>query len=442
MTSADLSAKRLTPKQAAAASRIAMLRNLLRESREAGPYPPTIDQLAIRAGELPAETLKRVTGKGMKDEVLVPAKSPQSPIALRGDEERLIDSDVLLKFAAANALAKRQLKGKPLRGTVKQFVADAGIGKPFSAALPAIIERRIQQRALPHEVAELIAVVPSPAELAERLIQVIGSQRHLSLEPLPQQRLLELADCDGKAQYTKRALKDAYFADRVIVCQSSTGKEPAYILREALAEMTSGLVVHGIGLLVKKFAKSTESGGKSVETTLFAARDIAARVIKEKDWQATFATGIERRADEHTLGDKVAWLRVKGVRCFFLRKDIEPHGPIPPTELPAPTRTPVSPALVTDMSPPADSDFAAHFVDAFARVDERTGGRNFVKVMDLRKELSRFSRTQFDAGLRELRIADRFTMESAHGGTVRLTDEERQAGIQEGTSLLVYVSRK
>jgi hypothetical protein len=71
-----------------------------------------------------------------------------------------------------------------------------------------------------------------------------------------------------------------------------------------------------------------------------------------------------------------------------------------------------------------------------------TGGKNFVKVGELRRELEEYSREAFDAGLRALRVTDRYAMESAHGGAVRLTDEELRAGIREGSSLLIYVSRK
>ena len=84
-------------------------------------------------------------------------------------------------------------------------------------------------------------------ELADRLIQAIGSQRHASTDsyPVPQRRLFELAACDGKAINMKAALKEATFVDKVIACHSATTKEPAYILRQALPEMIPVLTARG-----------------------------------------------------------------------------------------------------------------------------------------------------------------------------------------------------
>ncbi len=91
---------------------------------------------------------------------------------------------------------------------------------------------------------------------------------------------------------------------------------------------------------------------------------------------------------------------------------------------------------------PANDSFAQAFHDAFETLDKQSGRRNFIKVHLLRQALPQFSREQFDAGLKQLRLANRYTMDSIFGASGSLTEAERAAGIQEGQSVLVYVSRK
>jgi len=79
---------------------------------------------------------------------------------------------------------------------------------------------------------------------------------------------------------------------------------------------------------------------------------------------------------------------------------------------------------------------------AFETADAATGGRNFVKLLAVRQAAA-MPRAEFDATLRQLRMAGVFTLNSHEGGySSRLTTDERSAGIQEGGSLLVWIARK
>ncbi len=85
-------------------------------------------------------------------------------------------------------------------------------------------------------------------------------------------------------------------------------------------------------------------------------------------------------------------------------------------------------------------DFAASFTAAFDRIDRERGSHNFVSLVLLRQAVPA-DRAAFDAGLRELRVAGRFTLSGAEGRH-GLTAEEQAAGIREDGSLLLYASRK
>jgi hypothetical protein len=87
-------------------------------------------------------------------------------------------------------------------------------------------------------------------------------------------------------------------------------------------------------------------------------------------------------------------------------------------------------------------DFATAFRAAFGRLDRENHSINFVRLLDLRRALPQFDREQFDSGLRQLRLDEEFTLDSHEGRHGPLTDDEREAGVREVGSLLVYASRR
>ncbi len=89
----------------------------------------------------------------------------------------------------------------------------------------------------------------------------------------------------------------------------------------------------------------------------------------------------------------------------------------------------------------ARADFAAAFDAAFHDLDRQRGSHNFISLVDLRQALARFSREQFDQGLRDLRAAGLYGLSAAEG-IHGIRPEDRDAGIEEAGTLLVYVSKK
>jgi 2'-5' RNA ligase len=90
---------------------------------------------------------------------------------------------------------------------------------------------------------------------------------------------------------------------------------------------------------------------------------------------------------------------------------------------------------------PDRASFPQRFDAAFAKLDGASGGHNYVTLEALRRALPDISRADFDAGLHALRKARHYTLDPSDGRHVRLTDAERDAGIREGSHLLVYVAR-
>lgn len=91
---------------------------------------------------------------------------------------------------------------------------------------------------------------------------------------------------------------------------------------------------------------------------------------------------------------------------------------------------------------PSARDFAHDFTRAFERLDRASGSNNFVLLHDLRRAMPDIERTEFDTRLKELRLAKLFTLDGPDGRHVRLTPEQLDAGIREGSANLVYVARR
>ncbi len=93
-----------------------------------------------------------------------------------------------------------------------------------------------------------------------------------------------------------------------------------------------------------------------------------------------------------------------------------------------------------------ESDFASRFDAAFDALDRKNGMTNYVGLFDLRAALPDVSRADFDAGLHQLRVARRYTVDFAQSQHHRLTPEQRAAGILESTALgpdlLYWVARR
>jgi hypothetical protein len=152
--------------------------------------------------------------------------------------------------------------------------------------------------------------------------------------------------------------------------------------------------------------------------------------------QGPFQEAVQKHTQLGTLPPTVGWLLIKNSRKFLLLSDLhtgcEPaSGGLQPPAVEQPTG---------GLRPPLAEAFARAFDEAFARLDRQGGGYNFVSLAELRPALP-CDRAAFDAGLHALRVAGRYTLSAAEGRH-GLTAAEREAGVSEDGTLLLFVSRK
>src|SRR5262249_44729379 len=103
------------------------------------------------------------------------------------------------------------------------------------------------------------------------------------------------------------------------------------------------------------------------------------------DLQGPFVRAVE----EGCLPASIGWIWAGGKKRLLLREDVH-TGRASPTAGHDPSRS-----FGVDV-------FVAEFREAFARLDRQSGDNNFVRLADLRKELSSLDQATFDSQVRGL----------------------------------------
>ncbi len=282
------------------------------------------------------------------------------------------------------------------------------------------------------------------AELAEKMLSVLRSQRTLGGEayPLALGELGRLTDPSASpAALLAAAAKRKAFAGHVALVKTKSSKCPPKLAIESPLALLDDV----------------EELAASPQTVEFALRGMRTPTIRARtiadigNWVAArlkqpLRAVLQRQLEGDSLPATVAWLPI-GRPKLFLIDDLRPpelRGRLAkPPEDRLPGAAPAGAAESGPCRPPEEDsrDFAAAFEAAFTRFDRQQGGKNLVSLVDLRAALPEFTRAEFDAGLTHLRGARRFSLsaaESIHG----IQPQERAAGIEETGSLLLYVSRR
>ncbi|MEI7894326.1 MAG: hypothetical protein WCI05_14625 [Myxococcales bacterium] len=152
--------------------------------------------------------------------------------------------------------------------------------------------------------------------------------------------------------------------------------------------------------------------------------------------KVAFREALDLRMTACSLPSTVGVIAVKKASYLFLVAEARAFSQ------PVQAEPPKAEPLATTTEQLTEEDFATAFDLAFTRLDRETGELNFVPLLPLRNALAWCSRERFDIGLRELRIHNKFGLDSPDGRHVQLSDDERDAGITEAGRLLVYVVRK
>lgn len=461
----------MPPKREAATELAGQMVQVLEAQRRLGAdsYPLTLRRLAeLTDPGAPPELVQKAVGKkkpfGERTLAIKP-KDLDSPVALAEDWEQLAGSPLLLDYVLQSVCT-------PSRPTCDVSKLKGKIPARLKDVFEAAVNRRLQENRLPPGVAVVVVKkknhlhllrypLPRPPEvaLAERLVEVLRSQRQLGASAYPTRfaRLEELTGAVGDPALEK-ATKQAPFKDGVLVAIPKRPDAPVALV-EDLEQLADSR------LLLESALEATRSDS----TQIFAPSALCKKVVAplKKPLEAS----IRRRTESRALPPTVGCLRQKNKPLLFLMRDVVEPPPgresVPPAFLPA--RPALEPrgmpavhsgreepgevhehpqrkeALAAQALPPPGpggppSDFARAFDDAFQRLDAQKGLHNFVSLVELRGSLP-FDRQTFDAQLNHLRRAGRYTLSGAEGRH-GLSPEEKGAGIEEDGATLLYVSRK
>lgn len=419
----------------------ARLRQVLEESATDEQFPLTGEVLAHQVGSEWAVVQQRLSTKPLKDEIAsVSLKEPHFPLALASDAQRFFSHPRTLDDFASLIANKRQASSKPLAAIASKFVTDAALPAKLKSVLADVIDRQIQLDQLHESLQPLIVVKrpkPTPVQLSVILWGAFQSLVASSDSVLVTEATwLRHAGLSLTTKECAPALRHSPLAGNVIPCKASVdGKQLVYATTAAIASVDTKLLDHAFALAIKL----SQSGARSKPSLGFTAQKLADAISKDKVVQQSFVDGIWSRLEKGTLDPAYASLFYEGQRIIFRRSDIVPQVA---ESAAADMAANEKPQTVVSASEHADDTFADDFDGAFRELDAKSGRRNFVKVYELRQALAQYSRAVFDAGLKQLRLANRYTMDSVFGASASLTEAERAAGIQEGQSLLVYVSRR
>jgi hypothetical protein len=256
-----------------------------------------------------------------------------------------------------------------------------------------------------------------------RLRTVLDSQRALGGDsyPVTVKRLFELA----RAPVNDAALKifvSTRNAKLFTVTEKSSAKNPDATLNALVFFPEDAASIAGSAATFDTAFEAAKRTGSDI----FTSADLMKLVPKalQKAFQAS-VDGWARTGKAPFPGVIVLRQRTGKTTKLYLHR-LEPQRP----------------ATLVQQPSASTRDFARDFARAFERLDRASGKKNYVLLHDLRRAMPDVDRTEFDSRLKELRLAKVFTLDSPDGRHVRLTPEQLDAGIREGSSNLVYVARR
>jgi hypothetical protein len=254
------------------------------------------------------------------------------------------------------------------------------------------------------------------AELAEKMVQTLRQhkQRGAAL-PLTLEQLAHQAD----ATATPRSILAAVHPQRKAFSQHAVVARKDLHAPVALLEDLPRLAASP--LLLEFLLRCTRTASNQAAS----AAELKAKITSKL--QKPFQESLVRQIEEESLPSTVGWLLIKNSKKLFLLQDLHTGRRLPEA-------TSKEPAA----SVPAD--FGSLFDQMFQQLDRQGGGHNFVSLVELRQALP-VDRATFDAQLRQLRLAGRYTLSAAEGRH-GLRPLEQEAAITEDGTLLLYVSRK
>jgi hypothetical protein len=267
----------------------------------------------------------------------------------------------------------------------------------------------------------------------------LGDLVKLAIGTIPKSRLIQIST-------NKKFTRNVIVAVKTTETDEDLLQASPVCLASDVQELSSSAA-----LLDFTFQSATSGKGRA-----FSAAELKMHLRGSGNLPALFQAALKERMADDNWPPEYAWVARPQTNYIFRVADTHPPCQ---HEQAAPTRSENAPStarIKPDSSATsrlnqghrvnqgcgAPSPFSEDFIAAFERLDREQGRKNFVKLFDLRRTLPAYDRATFDVGLKELCNARRFALDSSDGNWVSLTQAERDAGLREGASLLVYCSRR
>lgn len=422
-----------------------LLTTLEQQRQSNGEYPLTVARLAALADPQAAPELvtKALAKKPFAAKwVAANKKNLNSPIVLTEDGESLAVNPILLEFALGQLCSP----DKPLHGPAK---AVDKVDKSLRSAFKRELDRLIADNALPPTLGmtflrgrpqlylQRFPPPPPPPpkkkpadELSEKLVQVLSQERERGPEAYPAElnRLVEQTRIAVTPALLKQALGREPFRSQSVLAPPRSPNSLVVLAEDREKLVNSPRLLH-----------LTLSTTRTPDNQVVSVGDLAKKL--PQNLRADFREAVNRQVKNLLLSDELGMLMVKKKPMLFLRADINSVAGREETVRAAGHSPPVSPRVESKPErPPSGSDFAARFDANFARLDGQHGAHNHVSLVELRQSMP-MARSEFDAGLQQLRRAGGYSLSAAEGRH-GLDAAERDAAIHEDGSLLLFVSRR
>lgn len=346
------------------------------------------------------------------------------------DQYSTRDMGLVLEQAIRDALAiepEKAHSATELRGLLQERHHLKPKGPDLASKLESLAATNQIHRA--GKKFSLRAPPPPPPSIEQRLLDALRQQRAQGGQayPVAMGRLAELAQVNLDSPLAKKAYssKSSPFRAAVIAPVGKLDKDSLVALAEDVGTLARSPTVLEAAL------RAAES-----KSCLVTVEALAKKVTEPLRRAFEAAVGVDL-ANE-ALPDSVAWINDGGVAKLFLAKHLFPRRLVTGRDLgpqPATLGKPVAPRAA---EPRAAEGFDAAFDAAFAHLD--TNRTNSVSLVGLRRELSSFSREEFDRGLQNLRRDRRYGLSAAHEPR-GISEEQRAAAIVEAGTVLLYVSK-
>jgi hypothetical protein len=268
------------------------------------------------------------------------------------------------------------------------------------------------------------------ASVVEKMLRVLEAQKRLggAAYPLTIKRLAELTDPNASKQSVLKTIKTNIFRSRALAARQDF-EAPVVLLDDVETLAHSPLTLdYAFDLIQTKNRVITVAALKK-------------KLTSRHRLQQRFQAAVNEMLAKQRLPAHVGWISTRGNPGLFRLQDLQPAAWRRHLQLlvdgsnntSSVTSEAAAPALTTA------SGFARQFDAVFDRLNDHGGAHNLVSLSDLRREMSGYARDQFDRELRQLRLANQYSLSGAESS---VSEEQQASGIHESGSLLLYVSRR